>query len=115
MNVLPRKSHGLRWFILGYVALAGVVTAAMIWARHTAVSQSSSLTSNAGWNEWRASERERQSQHGPVERRVPISDEPPALVLMRDYFVVLMFGALLFSSLLYWVIAWLIMGSIKSG
>ncbi len=93
MNVPQRKSHWLRWCIIGYVALAGAVVAAMIWARQSAVSQSSSLTSNVGWNEWRESERERQSQHGPVERRVPMSEEPPALVLMRDYFAVLMFGA----------------------
>jgi hypothetical protein len=44
---------------------------------------------------------------------VPKSDEPPALVLMRDYFTVLMFGAILFSSMLYWIMAWFVTGILR--
>jgi hypothetical protein len=45
---------------------------------------------------------------------VPKSTEPPALVLTRDYFSVSLGGAVLFSSLLYWVIAWFVTGIVSS-
>jgi len=85
----------------------------MIWSRQSALFQSSSLTSVSDWKKTREEMREEQSKHGPVERRMPKSDEPPALVLMRDHFAVMMVGALLFSSLLYWIIAWFITGILK--
>ena len=51
----------------------------------------------------------------PVQRRVPKSAEPPALVLTRDHFGVILSGAVLFSSLLYWVVAWFVMGMVQGG
>jgi hypothetical protein len=33
---------------------------------------------------------------------------------MRDFFAVMMVGALLFSSLLYWIMAWFITGILSS-
>jgi hypothetical protein len=57
--------------------------------------------------------RQQQKLPGPVQRRVPKSAEPPALVLMRDYFGVSMAGAILFSSVLYWVIAWFVSGIVS--
>ena len=49
-------------------------------------------------------------QPSPVQRRVPKSNEPPALVMMRDHFAVSLFAAVLFSTMLYWVLAWFVMG-----
>jgi hypothetical protein len=40
--------------------------------------------------------------------------EPPALVLMRDYFEVSLAGALVFSSILFWVVAWFVTGILSS-
>lgn len=95
--------------------MMSALVGAMFWARQSAISQGSSLTSVPDWKKTRDEMREEQSRHGPVERRLPKSEEPPALVLMRDYFVILMMGALLFSSLLYWIIAWFVTGILKSG
>src|SRR5437870_12127473 len=104
MNSPRGTCPGLRWVLVGYVALVGLVVIAMIRTRHSTLAQLSSPRSISEWQAWRNDERDNQSKQGPVERRVPKSDEPPALVLMRDYFRVLMVGALLFSSLLYWII-----------
>jgi hypothetical protein len=51
-----------------------------------------------------------QDKRGPVKRDVPKSEEPPALVLMRDFFGVMLAGALLFTSMLYWILAWFLTG-----
>jgi hypothetical protein len=90
--------------------LVSGVVATMFWARGTAIRDLSSPQSLADWRTWREDVRQQQSQAGPVERRVPKSEEPPALVLWRDYFGVLVSGAVLFISALYWVIAWFVRG-----
>jgi H+/Cl- antiporter ClcA len=105
MEGTRRTGRWLRWWLLGYAAMIAAVVGAMVWAKQSAMS--SSVTE---WQAWREAERKEQSGPKIVERRVPQSDEPPALVLMRDYFVVLMLGALVFSSLLFWVIAWFVTG-----
>jgi hypothetical protein len=103
-----------RWWLVGYVALVVTVVGTMCWLRQSAVIELSSQKSISDWQEWKeANVHEQQSHRGPVERRVPKSDEPPELVLMRDFFGVLMLGALLFSSLLYWIMAWFVTGILK--
>ena len=79
-------------------------------ARDWAQTQLTTPESTAAWEAWREDVRAEQDQPTPVQRRVPKSAEPPALVLTRDYFGVSLGGAVLFSSLLYWVIAWFVTG-----
>jgi hypothetical protein len=104
----------LRWWIVGYAATLGVVAWSMWVARDRAIERLSTPQSLAQWQAWREDVRREQIEPGPVERRVPKSGEPPALVLMRDYFAVSLFGAVLFSTALYWVIAWLVLGAITA-
>src|SRR3954451_2862668 len=110
MNLPQRIGSWWRWWIAGYVVLVAAVVGTMFWIRQWAVPDLSSPKSISQWQVWREDVREQQANRGPVERRVPKSDEPPALVLMRDYFTVLMFGAILFSSMLYWIMAWFVTG-----
>src|SRR3954471_11138291 len=110
MNQPQRISRWWRWWFVGYVVVVGVVVGTMFSMRQSAVSQLSSPKSISDWQAWREDVREQQSHKGTVERRVPKSDEPPALVLMRDFFGVLTIGALLFSSMLYWIFAWFFTG-----
>jgi hypothetical protein len=95
----------------GYAVLVGLVVWSLLAAREWAMSRMSTPESAAAWEAWRADVRANQRQPSPVERRVPKSAEPPALVLMRDHFGVSLGGAILFSSLLYWVMAWFVMGT----
>ncbi len=98
--------------MIGYVALMGAVVGAMISERQNVLTESSTPTSLADWQAWRADVQQQQTNPGPVERRVPKSNEPPALVLMRDYFAVSIVGATFFTSLLYWIVAWFITGAL---
>jgi hypothetical protein len=94
----------------GYVVLVGVVIWSLVTARNWALTELATPQSIGKWETWRADVRKQQAQPGPVSRRVPKSAEPPALVLMRDYFAVSIVGAVLFATLLYWVIAWFVTG-----
>jgi hypothetical protein len=72
----------------------------MVGVRSNAL-QSANEDSRRDWEAWREAVQESQSGTGPVQRRVPKSDEPPALVLMRDHFGVCLTIALVLSSILF--------------
>jgi hypothetical protein len=96
-----------------YALLTLAVGWSLLLARNWALAELATPSSMEQWQEWRDDVRVQQAEPGPVQRRVPKSNEPPALVLMRDYFGVSIIGAVLFTSVLYWVIAWFIMGMLR--
>jgi hypothetical protein len=98
---------------IGYVALVGVLVGGMFALQQSVMTQYSTPESIADWQTWRA-DVEQQGGSGSVQRRTPKSTEPPALVLMRDYFGVSLAGAVFFPSILYWVVAWFVAGAMSS-
>ena len=110
---LQRRTKWL-WWGISYAALAVAVAGAMFWVRQRVVTQSATPESIADWQSWRDDVSRQQENPGPVQRRVPKSDEPPALVLMRDYFGVSLVGAVFFTSLLYAVGSWFVAGALSS-
>jgi hypothetical protein len=112
--LLVSLSPGLFVFIAGYIILIGAVVWSLVAARKWALTELATPESMREWEIWREDERKQDEQAGPVRRRVPKSAEPPALVLMRDYFPVSLIGAVVFMSLLYWVIAWFVQGILQS-
>ena len=89
---------------------------ARCFGRSNPVAELSSPESISDWQDWRADVQEQKAHPGPVERRVPKRRlEPPALVLLRDFFAVLMFGALLFQlDAVSWIMAWFAIGIMTS-
>jgi hypothetical protein len=102
----------LPWCIV-YVLVLVAAVAAMRKARDWAVVRLSTPKSIADWQAWRDDVQRQQGQTGPVQRRVPKSAEPPALVMMRDHFGVSLAGVVLFGTILYWVVAWFVLGVTK--
>src|SRR5262245_29150459 len=109
----PPKSW-LRWWLAAYLLVAASVIGAMFYVRQSAFATYSSPESIADWRAWKSDVEHQQTNPGPVQRRVPDSNEPPALVLMRDFFAVSLVGAVFFTSLLYWILAWLITGALTN-
>lgn len=100
----PVSRRGL-WIILaGWVALLAFVIGGMFVVRERTLQTMSTPEAQAEWNAWRESEVNRRDDL-PVKRRPPKSGEPPALVLMRDHFPVLLGAAVVFGSLLYGALA----------
>jgi hypothetical protein len=98
-----------------YALLMTVVVWSLLSARSWALANLATPQSIEQWQTWRDDVQDQQAQAGPVQRRVPRSAEPPALVLMRDYFGVSLIGAVLFATVLYWVVAWLVAGIMQQG
>jgi hypothetical protein len=103
----------LAWIIvlIGYLAVVvGVLLgfqSARDWA-HTALSNPQATEE---WQDWTSDEATRAaSPDQPVRRRTPKSAEPPALVLLRDYFVAVVGASLVIATFAYALMAWMIWG-----
>jgi hypothetical protein len=94
----------------GYLLFAALLITGMFLVRQTMVPELSTPQSQADWTAWRAEAAQQDGTHGPVQRTVPKSAEPPLLILMRDYFPACVLGLLVPLSALYAVIAWLACG-----
>lgn len=114
---MAKERRARRWF-WWWVACYALLMAAIVWslvsARRWALAELATAKSVGDWQAWRNDVRQSQGLPGPVERRVPKSIEPPALVLMRDYFGVSLAGAVLFGTVLFWVVVWFVTGAVRS-
>jgi hypothetical protein len=97
------------WLVL-YAVWMTLLVGGLFWGRHTALRQYAGAQARSEWEDFRQ-EMARIGKEGPVERRMPKSDEPPALVLMRDYFGVSLAAALIFGTLLYVMLVGAIYGA----
>lgn len=69
------------------------------------------------WDQYRENAKEGKNFDGSkssVQRRVPKSDKPPELVLLKDHFKMILVAAFFFSSLMYWFVAFLVNGIFRS-
>lgn len=99
-----------------YLAAAAGAVWLLVSARGRVLRELNTPAARAEWEAFRAAEQSRQNQGGqPVQRKVPTSGEPPALVLMRDYFSVVVAACLLLGSCLFWLIVLLLRGALRRG
>lgn len=101
-------------FFICYVLLVASGLIGMHQLRTWALQTYDTSNARRDWTQWQ-DETERQSQgEGPVERRKAKSNEPPALVLARDYYLTLAVMFVLFGTILFAAIALLIRGALTS-
>ena len=81
-----------------YLAGGVGIVIALASARDNAIKSLSTPEEQAHWQKWKA---EAAREGGPVARRPPKSDEPPTLVLLRDYFMVMVAASLVFYTFLF--------------
>jgi hypothetical protein len=96
---LFRRRRTWLW-LAAYAAVVAGVVVAMFQLRRLAFENFDTPEARAEWEAWREAP-PNQRDDLPVKRRPPTSAEPPTLVLMRDYFGVMLTAAVVFSSLLF--------------
>ena len=96
-------------YLLVMASVVGGVTAFRDWALHTF----DTPAARAEWQTWRDEATKQAASDGPVKRRIPKSGEPPALRLMRDYFVTCEVLAVVLSSALFATFAFLLRGALR--
>ena len=110
-----RSSGYLSYAVYGalYLLVLSGVVGGCLYARSWAVSVYGTPEAQAEWDEWRAGA-EKLSTEGPVKRRVPKSDKPPALVLATTYFGVCLTIALLLTTVLFATALYFVQGVLHS-
>ena len=106
-----------RWlwlWVACYVVLISAIVDSLFYAKRYMLAEFSNGTIVRDWKTWRDDLRQHEENLGPIDRRVPTSVEPPALVLMRHYFGVSLAGAVVFTTVLYWIVAWLVTGAMST-
>lgn len=89
----------LAWLV-AYVVMLGAIYFGMSTYRASAMASYGTSEANEDWQEWRSAAEEL-ADEGPVSRRPPKAEEPPALLLMRDHFPACLGISLLLSSCLF--------------
>lgn len=101
---MPRRVFNLLAAVSYVAFLAGIVVACL-YVRRATIETLDTPQAHAEWDQWRAAV-PTLNETGPVQRKVPKSAEPPALVLMRDRFGTVIAAGLVFGSLLFGALVW---------
>jgi hypothetical protein len=100
-------SHAKRFWtvsLLGYLAVMTAVVVLLVRTRDEQIARLSQPRAQDAWQDWRSAAAEQADGEGPVQRRTPQSVEPPALVLLRDHFGVVLAATIIFGTALLAVI-----------
>jgi hypothetical protein len=100
-------------WLMAFATWMALVIGGVFYARSQALLTYGSQEAQVQWDRWR--EDAKAMAGSPVQRREPKSAEPPALVLMRDYFAVCLIGAVLLSSVLFGTFMVLVRGAMSDG
>jgi hypothetical protein len=98
-QIYRRQKAGLAW-LAAYLVTTGVIVWSVYALRARAMENLTTPEARAAWEEWRQAAAD-QTTGGPVQRKPPESPEPPALVLLRDHFGVMLSSAIVFGSVLF--------------
>lgn len=91
----------LVWLALYLLTMAAVVVG-LSMARQRALADFANPEARAQWDEFRADiQKTVQDPQSPVARRVPKSEEPPTLLLLRDHYWTCLVIALVLTSALF--------------
>jgi hypothetical protein len=86
------------------------IIAGLLYARRQAITVYGTDAARKDWQQWVTAAQEQEAGEGPIRRRAPKSDRPPALVLMSDYFVTCLVAAIVLPSAVYWSFAFMLNG-----
>jgi hypothetical protein len=94
--------------------MLAAVIGGMVHVRGMAMEIYGTPQAQAEWDAWRDDAQKMADDPSVVQRRAPKSVQPPALVLMRDYFAVCLGGAVLLSSVLFGTFMIFVRGAMQS-
>lgn len=100
-------------FLLIYVVCMVGLFLTMRAAKSRAIETYGTSAAQTEWESWREEVRNLDVKKGPTARRVPKSDAPPALVLMRDYFIACLVFSAVMTSALYWTAVVVFRGAMR--
>jgi hypothetical protein len=83
-----------------FAGVAGILLGLASIRRET-IAELSTPEQQAHWQKWKSDAARQDGTTGPVARREPKSNEPPALVLVRDHYTVIVAASLTIYTFLF--------------
>lgn len=109
----PRRQTVFRaGALIVYAILMAAVLFGLRQARDWSMQTFSPAQAKTDWQKFR-DDTAKYNDVSPVQRRVPRSLEPPALVLMRDYFVICNVIAVVLTTALYGAVTFMVLGVLR--
>jgi hypothetical protein len=103
----------LGW-LLAYLTVMAAISAGLAYGRRQALATYGTPQAKIEWEDWKSDATNMAQGSGPVSRRAPQSLEPPALVLMRDYFAACLVLAIVLSTVLFGTFMFFLRGALQS-
>lgn len=100
---------------LMYILCMAAVTYGMFTAKRSAIRNYGSAHAVDQWETWRSEAAKQSGGEGPVNRRPPKSEQPPALMLMTEHFGTCLALSLLLTSILYATLVVMVRGASAKG
>jgi hypothetical protein len=96
---LPLSTGSKLTLLAAYLCAMGAIVWGLFALRGVAIGRLSTDEAARQWTDYR-DEMAKQAKKGPVARRPPQSAEPPALIILRDYFAAVVAASLVFGTFL---------------
>lgn len=103
-------------WLVAYAAAMTVLVTALTVARRRIVAKLDTPEARQQWQVWKEHTLRQQKESGGAVQRRPIrSDEPPALILLRDRFPAIVASSVLIGSFLFAFFAFVARGAFRDG
>ncbi|HWB13500.1 MAG TPA: hypothetical protein VG826_30020 [Pirellulales bacterium] len=99
-------------WLASYLAAMSAVVAALMVIRARVLSALDTPDARRQWQSWK--EETQRKSAGPIERRPVRSDEPPALILLRDRFPAVVVSSVMICSFLFAFLGFAARGAFRS-
>jgi len=109
---MSRRRSLVIW-LAAYLATMCAILWGLRQARETVIAKTGNPQAVAAWHDWAQETRRAPEPGQPVERRPVKSDEPPLLILMRDYFIPIQAVSLAVGSFLFAFLGFLVSGIVR--
>jgi hypothetical protein len=97
-----------------YLAVMAAVVAGLAVARQRVLATLDTPQARQEWREWMEHTARQQDLGGPVQRRPVRSEEPPAVILLRDRFPVIVVTTVMIGSFLIGFLVFVAKGAFQS-
>jgi hypothetical protein len=103
------------FWLLAYLAAMTLVVGGLLILRQRTLTELNTPEARRQWQAWKQETSEKQQAAEPVRRRPVRSDEPPALILLRDHFAAIVATTVMICSFLFAFLAFVASGSLGGG
>jgi hypothetical protein len=111
-SMLPKRAYRVI-VLVSYLVVIAAIVIGLLQLREMQLQKLDQPAARQQWQDWRDAAADQAGMEGSVQRRPPKATEPPALILLRDYFPTVLAASIVISSALFGFVAMAVHGTLK--